>query len=586
MFNKVKIGSKLTGGFLIVSLIAALIGIVGFVHIVEIGDHRLPGVQSLLIMQQSQNRILAGERGLLVSMIFDNPSLRNDQFTWMKMAGEKAAKAYDDYDKLPKNREETKIWNKFSERWEEWKKVGNEFLTAARAKETEMNKANSNEELVDTFDKNMDVVSIESQKAFLTASELLDELVQLNAITARNGSRNAKIFMVSLIFIGTIIAFSIGIFLTRSITGPLAKVVKLIQDVGKGQLEVTIDIDREDEIGILSKAMQDMVKQLKNTISYAFEASQNVSSGSLQLSTAAQGISQGSSKQASSVEEISSSIEEISASIEEMTASINQNADNANQTEKIALKSSVDAKDGGEAVQKTVIAMKQIAEKISIVQEIARQTNLLSLNASIEAARAGEHGKGFAVVASAVQKLAERSQDAAEEISKLSKTSVDVAETAGEMLKKLVPDIQKTSELVSEINAASTEQNKGIQQVNSAVQQVNTSIQQFNLVVQSNASASEELASTSEELTAQADELKKRISFFQIEKQVYTQRYDGNTTGRLAQELPYSHSKLNTLSASMHKEKNNQLDKVEREGDMMNGVAIDMSDEDENFQRI
>ncbi len=586
MLNKVKIGSKLTGGFIVVSVITALVGVIGLMNIIEIGDKRLPGEQSLLIMQQSQNRVLAGERGLLVSMIFDNASMRSDQFAWMKDAIERAENAYDEYEKLPRNREETKVWNKFVGRWEEWKKVGGEFLDAAKAKEAEMNKANVNEELVNTLDKKMAVVRVESLKGFLAASELLDELVQLNAASARNASRNAKIFMITFVVLGTIVAFSIGIFLTRSITRPLAKVVNLVQDIGKGRLEVTIDIDREDEVGILAKAMKEMVKQLKSTISYAFEASQNVSSGSLQLSSAAQGISQGSSKQASSVEEISASIEEISASIEEMTASINQNADNANQTEKIALKSSTDAREGGEAVQKTVTAMKQIAEKISIIQEIARQTNLLSLNASIEAARAGEHGKGFAVVASAVQKLAERSQDAAEEISKLSKTSVDVAETAGEMLKKLVPDIQKTAELVSEINAASAEQNNGIQQVNSAVQQVNTSIQQFNQVVQSNASASEELASTSEELSAQAEELKKRISFFKIEQESHFQRREEYNVKKHYPVLQSSSVKQNSGTALLNKEKSSIVAGEESGEVQSEGVTLDMSDDDENFQRI
>jgi methyl-accepting chemotaxis protein len=193
--------------------------------------------------------------------------------------------------------------------------------------------------------------------------------------------------------------------------------------------------------------------------------------------------------------------------MEEMASNIKQNADNAMQTEKISVKSAQDAKEGGKAVSETVSAMKEIAGKISIIEEIARQTNLLALNAAIEAARAGEHGKGFAVVASEVRKLAERSQVAAGEISQLSSSSVQVAEKAGEMLGKIVPDIQKTSELVQEITAASKEAETGADQINKAIQQLDQ-------VIQQNAAASEEIASTSEELSSQAEQLQSTIAFF------------------------------------------------------------------------
>ncbi|MDD5642464.1 MAG: methyl-accepting chemotaxis protein, partial [Syntrophales bacterium] len=190
-------------------------------------------------------------------------------------------------------------------------------------------------------------------------------------------------------------------------------------------------------------------------------------------------------------------------------ANIKQNSDNAQQTEKIALKAAEDTKEGGNAVTETVTAMKEIASKISIIEEIARQTNLLALNAAIEAARAGEHGKGFAVVASEVRKLAERSQTAAGEINKLSASSVEVAERAGEMLERIVPDIQKTADLVQEINAASNEQRSGANQINMAIQQLDQ-------VIQQNAAASEEMASTSEELLSQAEQLQTTIGFFRI----------------------------------------------------------------------
>jgi methyl-accepting chemotaxis protein len=431
--------------------------------------------------------------------------------------------------------------------------------------------------------------------------------------TAKNIVHSNMVLAGIAIFLAIFIAF----FITRGITRSLNNVVGIIQQIARGNLTVTFDtksLSNTDETGILTRSMKEMSEKLNETISFALDASENVSSGSSQLSSASQGISQGSSEQAasieevsasveevsSSVEEISASLEQVSASIEQMTASINQNSENANQTEKIAMKSSIDAKEGGEAVQQTVSAMKQIADKISIIQEIARQTNLLSLNASIEAARAGEHGKGFAVVASAVQKLAERSQDAAEEISKLSKSSVDVAEKAGEKLDKLVPDIGKTAELVAEINAASSEQNSGIQQVNTAIQQVNSAVQQVNSavqqvssaiqqsnqVVQSNASASEELASTSEELSSQAEELKNRISFFQIDRGIISHKSDTFKARNHQTFIPKTHVVQHPVMSNLHKGK--QFAKSEDSTlEQKTGIAIDMKDDDDsNFQRI
>jgi methyl-accepting chemotaxis protein len=195
--------------------------------------------------------------------------------------------------------------------------------------------------------------------------------------------------------------------------------------------------------------------------------------------------------------------------MEEMVSNVRQNAENALQTEKIAQKSAIDARESGRAVSETVTAMKEIAGRISIIEEIARQTNLLALNAAIEAARAGDHGKGFAVVASEVRKLAERSQTAAGEISQLSSSSVQVAEMAGQMISRLVPDIQKTAALVQEINSASSEQNSGAEQINKAIQQLDK-------VVQQNAGVAEEMSSASEELASQAENLQSSIAFFRI----------------------------------------------------------------------
>jgi methyl-accepting chemotaxis protein len=255
-------------------------------------------------------------------------------------------------------------------------------------------------------------------------------------------------------------------------------------------------------VGMLGKSMNTMVEKLRAVVTDVKNASASVSTGSQQLSSGASQLSEGTTEQAASAEEASSTVEE-------MNATIKQNADNAMQTEKIALKSSSDAQESGKAVTDAVIAMKQIAEKIGIIEEIARQTNLLALNAAIEAARAGDAGKGFAVVAAEVRKLAERSQAAAGEIGHLSSSSVDIAERAGSMLAKLVPDIQKTAELVQEISAASKEQAGGADQINGAIQQLNR-------VVQQNAGAAEEMSTMSEELSAQAAQLQSAVEFFKL----------------------------------------------------------------------
>lgn len=313
----------------------------------------------------------------------------------------------------------------------------------------------------------------------------------------------AILLILAIGFLVTLTALSLFIFQQLR---PLSHAADLAGAVASGDLTRKVrqgDLSRRDEVGLLSGALDRMLAGLSGVVGTIRSGAGNVSDGSAQLSSSTELLSQGASRQASSVEEVS-------ASLEQMTATIKQNHDNARQTEKIAAKSARDAQDGGEAVLETVKAMKEIDAKVSIIQEIARQTNLLSLNASIEAARAGEHGKGFAVVASEVQKLAERSQLAAGEIGDLSRSSVAVAEKAGEMLGRLVPDIQKTSDLVAEISAASAEQANGAEQISSAVAQLNE-------VVQQNSSSAEEVASTAEELSSQAAQMREATAFFTLE---------------------------------------------------------------------
>ena len=380
--------------------------------------------------------------------------------------------------------------------------AGWEVYVATHQQVVALGVANDNNHAVNlSVGKNRDLLS--------KMTSIMDEIVEHNeqqmkeAITEATetfSSSRSLLLIISLASI--IIGLGAAIWISLLIARGLARSSTLAQAVASGDLSQTIDYKGNEEIGDLIGHLNAMVQRLRDVVQDVSSAAENVSAGSEELSASAETLSQGVSEQAASSEEASSSMEE-------MAANIRQNADNASETEKIARQSSVDAAKSGEAVGKAVGAMRTIAEKISIVQEIARQTDLLALNAAIEAARAGEHGKGFAVVASEVRKLAERSQLAAAEIGTLSTQTLTISEEAGQMLTRLVPDIQRTASLVTEITSASKEQNTGAEQINVAIQQLDK-------VTQQNASAAEEMSSTSEELSSQAQQLQETISFFSL----------------------------------------------------------------------
>ncbi len=410
--------------------------------------------------------------------------------------------------------------------------------------------------------------------------DLFHSLIQLTVITG---------------LLITIAAIAVVIFVTNAIKRNLSVATELASAVAQGDVSATASVNSNDEVkdlvdalntmtanlrdtaniadkisngdltvtpkplsdkDVLGLSLESMVERLRGVVADALSAAENVSAGSQELSASAEQVSQGATEQASSAEEASSSMEE-------MASNIKQNADNAAQTEKIARQSAKDAEVSGEAVARAVQAMRTIAEKIGIVQEIARQTDLLALNAAVEAARAGEHGKGFAVVASEVRKLAERSQSAAAEISAMSGDTVKAAQEAGDMLGRLVPDIRKTAELVSEISAACREQDIGAAQINEAIQQLDK-------VTQQNSGASEEMSATSEELATQAEELQASIAFFKVDT-------SGNRHSRTPAAKVSVRSPVSAASRKPVGKKTTAANSVASQQARAKGFALDLS---------
>ncbi len=347
-----------------------------------------------------------------------------------------------------------------------------------------------------------------------------------------------------------------------AIIGPLNVAAEYVDRISKGDIPESITDDYKGDFNEIKNNLNDCVENLSRFAIDTQTAAEQVASGSEELSSAAEQLSQGATEQSSSVEEVSSSMEE-------MNSSVTQNADNARQTASIADKAAGDAQEGGKAVAETVKAMKSIADKISIIEEIARQTNMLALNAAIEGARAGEHGKGFSVVAAEIRKLAERSQTAAKEIGDVSGSSVEIAEKAGKLLEDIVPGIQKTADLVQEINASSTEQASGIDQVTQAIQQLDQ-------VIQQSASATEEMSSTSEELSGQAEQLRETAGFFKVQ---------GGGSGNIQQVQP-RRTQHDVAGAPKRKRFKTTAHAKSAHEQKAKGVALEMSDADDSgFER-
>ena len=499
---KLKIGGKLSVAFGVIVCLTITVGVIGVLQIrtiVAADDYMFQKAtkpfESLLTITGNFQKVRLQMRNVIMSTDADSLALAESEIATLRSESDAASTAFEASLVSDQGREYFKA---YQQALAEYRSAANKIVELVKKGDREAATALMNGE------------GARQAEALQAAVDgIVDSKINLATTTAQGNNATglrATILMLAFTIASVVLAFFVAFFLSRSISVPINRIVVFTKSMAKGDLTHLVHEDmlrRTDEMGELSRAFKDMQGSLSDIATGILSASGQVSAGSVQISTTAQEMSQGATEQAASTEEVSSSMEEIAATVK-------QNTDNAEATESIAVKTAKDAEEGGRAMEESVKAMAVIAEKIGIIEEIARQTNLLALNAAIEAARAGEAGKGFAVVASEVRKLAERSQNASGEITRLSKDTVETVRRAGEIIQVIVPDIKKTASLVQEIAASSREQGSGIEQVNKAMMQLDS-------VVQQNASASEELASMAEELSGQSEQLAAAIEFFKVD---------------------------------------------------------------------
>jgi methyl-accepting chemotaxis protein len=516
MFKNLKIGVRLGIGFgIIVALLIAL-GVVGILKIGEI-DHEIDNVVNDLypktvIANEVIDSINEDARTVRNILLLDNAEERSAQKARLDANRPKYVEWYGKLEKTVNTEAEKQALKALQDVRPDFVRPRDKVIELAmnnqKAEATALLLGEVNRVQATYFDRVAKLI------------EVLNTEMTADGEKAGALAESTRTLIIVLLIAAVLIALGFAYWITLSITKPVSEAAAAANELAEGNLMVKISADSKDEVGQLMASMQAMVGKLSSIIGEVNVASDALNNAAGQVSQTAQSLSQSSSEQAASVEETT-------ASIEQMTASISQNTENAKVTNGMANKSSAEATEGGQAVNDTVEAMKQIADKIGIIDDIAYQTNLLALNAAIEAARAGEHGKGFAVVAAEVRKLAERSQVAAQEISQVASSSVKLAERAGHLLNEMVPSIKKTSDLVEEIAAASQEQSQGVGQINGAMGQLNKATQQ-------NASASEELAATAEEMGGQAAQLQELMSFFRLDNSATRKVGAGGTAKRPA----------------------------------------------------
>jgi len=502
MFKNMKIGIKLIGAFLLVSMITGLVGFIGVSNMSELNDSADDLYQLELLglsnIKEANVNLMGIARSLRNSVLATTQDERERYLKKTQYNIDQVQENVDNARSQFTTEEGKQMLNTFSREW-------TKYQEGLKKVETIIN----SEDLVNNDRESIIYIQTSLRSVANVVDDLLTELSEVKEVNAADASKftsnlyeNSRTLMITFSVGGVIIGILLGFIISRAITQPLVQAVSVANRLSEGDLTVQIEVNSKDETGQLLTAMKTMAQKLTLTITDVRSATQNLTSASEQVSATAQSISQSASEQAASVEQTS-------ASVEQMSASINQNTENAKVTNAMSTKAAKEAVEGGDSVKATVVAMNSIAGKISIIDDIAYQTNLLALNAAIEAARAGEHGKGFAVVAAEVRKLAERSQVAAQEIGELAQNSVGTAEKAGKLLDDIVPSIKKTSDLVQEISAASEEQSSGASQINNAMEQLNQ-------ITQQSASTSEELAATSEEMSGQAEQLQETMNFFTL----------------------------------------------------------------------